>query len=354
MLSQKIINKESFHLLYQGKQIELFTLSNQNDITIQITNYGAKIVSIFVPDREGKLKDVVLGYDNIKDYIAGNPYFGAICGRYANRIAKGKFTIGDIEYKLPINNGPNHLHGGPEGFNNKCFDMVEYSESSKILELSYLSRDSEMNYPGNLRLNVHYELTDANELIINYSCTTDKPTHVNICAHSFFNLAGEGNGDILNHELFINADKYTPVDENQIPTGELASVENSPFDFRKPKKIGKDINVKNFQLETGKGYDHNFVIKDSGMSLAAKCVEPQSGRCLEVFTTQPGVQLYTGNWLDGSDKGKNGHCYDMRSAFCIETQHFPDSPNKPSFPSTQLLPGEKYNYICKYKFSVQK
>jgi aldose 1-epimerase len=352
------IKEDAFKGKHKGKIITLCTLKNKNGLVVQITNFGAKIVRIDVPDRNGNFADIVLGYETIDGYIEGNPYFGAICGRYANRIAKGKFIIDGYTYLLPVNNGPNSLHGGPEGFNNQMFDTkgVIKSPNSEAVDMIYVSMDGEMGYPGKLTLKVTYTLTDNNELRLDYKATTDKATHINICSHSFFNLAGEGNGDILSHELRINADKFTPVDDTLIPTGELKAVAGTPMDFTKPTIVGKRIDNKFDQLEYGKGYDHNWVInknKPGELGLAAVCYEAKSGRVMEVHTTQPGVQLYTGNWLDGSDKGKGGKAYGMRSALCLETQNYPDSPNRPDFPSTLLKPGEVYNHTCMYKFYVK-
>jgi len=327
-------------------------------MVVQITNFGAKIVSIYVPDHKGNFADVVLGYESIEEYIKGNPYFGAICGRYANRIANGKFVIDGKTYQLPVNNGPNSLHGGPEGFNNQVFEAkgVISTSDGEHVEMVYTSNDGEMGYPGTLTFKVTYSVTNSNELRLDYKATTDKATHVNICSHSFFNLAGEGNGDILKHELTINADKFTPGSDVLIPTGELKAVDGTPMDFRKPEIIGKRIDDDFDQLLNGKGYDHNWVInskKTGELTLAAVYLEPKSHRMMEVHTTQPGIQLYTGNWLDGSDKGKGNKSYAKRSALCLETQNFPDSPNKPVFPSTLLRQGEEYKHTCLYKFSVK-
>jgi aldose 1-epimerase len=354
----KIIDEDAFKGTHKAKTTALYTLKNRNGIIAQVTNFGAKIVSIYVPDRNGNYADIVLGYESIGGYIKGNPYFGAICGRYANRIADGKFVIDGVEYLLPVNNGPNSLHGGPEGFNNQVFDAkgVISTPDGEMVEMNYLSRDGEMGYPGTVTLKVTFSLTDSNELRLDFEAVTDKATHVNIASHSFFNLAGEGNGDILNHELTINADRFTPVNDVLIPTGELKGVEGTPMDFRNPEIIGKRIDDNFDQLAYGKGYDHNWVInstKPGELTLAAIYYEPKSGRIMEVHTTQPGVQLYTGNWLDGSDKGKGDKSYGMRSALCLETQNFPDSPNKPGFPSTILRPGEVYKNTCLYKFSIK-
>jgi aldose 1-epimerase len=352
------IKEEAFNGKYRGKTTALYTLKNKNGLVAQITNFGAKIVSIYVPDSQGNFADIVLGYETIGEYFKGNPYFGAICGRYANRIAGGKITIEGRTYQLPINNGPNSLHGGPDGFNDQVFDAkgIFKTENGEAVEMFYESRDGEMGYPGTLSLKVTYTLNKNNELRLDYEATTDKSTYINICSHSFFNLAGEGSGNILNHELRINADKFTPVNDVLIPTGEIKSVKGTPMDFTEQTIIGKRIDNKFDQLDWGKGYDHNWVLnkKTAGeLSLAAICFEPQSNRVLEVHTTQPGMQLYTGNWLDGSDKGKGGKSYGMRSALCLETQNFPDSPNKINFPSTLLKPGEVYKHTCLYKFYVK-
>lgn len=354
----KIISENAFKSTHKGKQTALYTLKNSSGLVAQITNFGCKIVSLYVPDRSGNLADIVLGYENIDDYIKGNPYFGALCGRYANRIAKGKFTIEGKTYQLPINNGPNSLHGGPDGFNNQVFDCngVVKAKDREAVEMFYVSKDGEMGYPGTLNVKVTFTLTDNNELILDFEAKTDKTTHVNICSHSYFNLAGEGNGDILGHELSINSDMFTPVSDDLIPTGELRRVAGTPMDFIKSKAIGRNIDDEYDQLGFGKGYDHNWVLKKQKageLSQAAICYEAKSGRVMEVYTTQPGVQLYTGNWLDGSDKGKGGKAYSMRSGLCLETQNFPDSPNKPDFPSTLLKPGETYKHACVYKFSVK-
>jgi len=351
----KYIKEEAFKGTFKDKTTALLTLKNKNGLVVQVTNFGGKIVSIYVPDRYGNFADIVLGFDTIEGYINGNPYFGAICGRYANRIANGKFEIEGKTYQLPVNNGTNSLHGGPEGFNNQVFDAkaVIKTKDGEAVEMVYVSNDGEMGYPGTLTLKVTYTLTDNNELKLEYHATTDKLTHVNIASHSYFNLSGEGNGDILDHELNLNADTYTPVSILLIPTGEFKPVAGTPLDFIKPKTIGKSINDKYDQLDYGKGYDHNFIInknKAGDLVLAARCYEPKSGRVLEVHTTQPGVQLYSGNWLDGSDKGKSGKAYGKRSGFCLETQNFPDSPNKPNFPSTLLKPGEAYKHLVVHKF----
>jgi aldose 1-epimerase len=354
----EVIKESAFKGQHRGKATALYTLRNKHGLVAQITNFGSKIVSIFAPDHAGNFADIVLGYETIDAYIKGNPYFGAICGRYANRIANGKFILDGKTYQLPVNNGPNSLHGGPEGFNNQVFDahgVIETKEGEAV-EMVYLSSDGEMGYPGTLILKVTYTLTNSNELKLDFEANTDKITHVNICSHSFFNLAGAGNGDILSHELRINGDRFTPVSDTLIPTGELRTVTGTPMDFSKPTIIGKHIDDNSDQLGYGKGYDHNWVLnrkKDGELGLAAVVTEPKSGRIMEVHTSQPGMQLYTGNWLDGSDIGKGGKAYGMRSALCLETQSFPDSPNKPGFPSTLLRPGESYKHTCLYKFFVK-
>jgi aldose 1-epimerase len=317
--------------------------------------YGGTVVSLKVPDKEGKFGDVVLGYDSLADYQKATAYFGALIGRYGNRVGKGKFSIDGKEFKLAVNNGVNHLHGGLKGF-----DKVVWTASPSVqadgahLELSYLSRDGEEGYPGNLNVKVEYVLTENNELKIIYSAVTDKPTVINLTHHSYFNLAGAGQGTILDHQLTLNADRFTPTDSGSIPTGELRSVKGTPFDFIKATAIGSRIDQNDEQLKFGNGYDHNFVLsKDKPLGLAATVYESTSGRVMEVFTTEPGVQFYTGNFLDGAIKGKNGQDYPRRSGFCLEAQHFPDSPNQPKFPSTVLRPGKTYTQTTIYKFSVR-
>jgi aldose 1-epimerase len=339
-----------------GKSIEIYSLKNSNGAEARIMTYGGTVVSLKVPDKNGKPGDVVLGYDSLDEYQNAKGYLGALIGRYGNRIGKGTFSLDGKEYKLAINNGVNHLHGGLKGF-----DKVVWTASPSVLpdgvhlELHYLSRDGEEGYPGNLNVKVEYVLTDSNELKIVYSATTDKPTIVNLTNHSYFNLAGQGNGLILNHQLTLNADRFTPTDNGSIPTGELRSVKGTPFDFTKSTAIGARIDQDNEQLKFGNGYDHNFVLNknDNELSLAATVYEPTSGRVMEVFTTEPGVQFYTGNFLDGSTNGKGGQTYPRRSGFCLETQHFPDSPNKPKFPSVVLRPGKTYSQTTIYKFSIR-
>lgn len=326
------------------------TLRNKNGMVATITPYGGKIISLWVPDKNGNLEDVVLGYDSASQYPGGNPYFGALIGRYGNRIAKGSFTLDGMQYKLALNNGANALHGGPGGLHNVYWTAEKVAGNK--LELYYLSKDGEEGYPGNLKIKVTYSLTDENELTIAYEATTDKTTIVNLTHHSYFNLAGAGNGTILDHSLYINADKFTPVDETLIPTGELKDVKGTPFDFTQATKIGERINADDAQLKNGLGYDHNWVLnrKGEGLSLAAILSEPNSGRIMEVWTTEPGLQFYSGNFLNGKDIGKGGKKYEYRSGLCLETQHFPDSPNQPTFPSTVLKPGDVYRHTTVYKF----
>jgi aldose 1-epimerase len=338
---------------YKTLQSETDTLTNNKGMTAIITPFGGKLMSLTVPDRNGKSGDVVLGYELADEYIKGNPYFGALIGRYGNRIAKGKFSIDGKEYQLATNNGANALHGGPVGFHNLLWQKK--STSSNQLILTYFSKDGDEGYPGNLNAQVTYTLTDENELMIDYEAVTDAPTIVNLTHHSFFNLAGEGSGDILNHLMMINGDRFTPVDTGLIPTGELKSVKGTPFDFTTPTSIGKHIDEANEQLKNGKGYDHNWVLtkKANELSLAATVAEPTSGRVMEVWTTEPGLQFYSGNFLDGKNIGKGGKRYEYRTGFCLEAQHFPDSPNHPDFPSTVLRPGEKYSQKTIYRFKTE-
>ncbi len=349
----KIIPEENFKCIHYEKQVSMYTLSNNNGLVAQITNYGAIIVSIFTPDRNGLFADIVQGYDTITDYIEGNsPYMGAICGRCANRIARGKFTLGNREFSLAVNNGPNHLHGGITGFNKVVWDVKSFSGSG--IQLEYLSVDGEEGYPGNLTVNVTYSLTDNNELQIKFKAKTDRTTVVNLAGHSYFNLSGEGSGLIYDHELTINGLFYTPTDETNIPTGEILSVKDTPFDFTKPVQIGERIDSNHQQISYGAGYDHNWVLNHQCgiLGLAASVYDPASGRTLEVYTTQPGLQLYTANWID-DEKGKGGKRYKRREAFCLETQHFPDSINKPHFPSVILYPENEYDHSCIYKFGTK-
>ncbi|MBV9470860.1 MAG: galactose mutarotase [Abitibacteriaceae bacterium] len=350
------ITRKSFGKAPDGHPISLYTLTNAHGMEARITNYGGIVVSLTAPDRNGKFGDVVLGYSTIDGYIKNSPYFGALIGRYGNRIAKGHFTLDGHTYKLAVNNGPKSLHGGKKGFDKVVWQAHEVRARNGVgLALHYLSKDGEEGYPGNLSVDVLYTLTNNNELRIDYKATTDKDTVLNLTNHSYFNLAGQGNGDVLGHLMMINADKFTPIDKTSIPLGDLKPVQVTPFDFRKPTAIGARINEQDQQLKFGTGYDHNFVLnrKGTGLSLAARAYEPKTGRVLEAYTTQPGVQFYTGNFLDGTIKGKGGKVYKQRYAFCLETQHYPDSPNRPDFPTTVLKPGQTYKQTTVYKFSAR-
>lgn len=334
--------------------LKTYTLQNKSGAKLTITNYGGKVMSLWVPDRDGKLGDVVLGYDTAAEYLTGKQYFGAIIGRYANRIAQGKFQLDGKEYQLTKNNGPNSLHGGPEGFH-KVLWQVEpiHTKEGEALKLTYTSKAGEEGFPGTLTAEVIYTLTDDNDFVIDYSAVTDQPTVVNFTHHSFFNLAGEGAGDVLDHELYINADQITEVDDTLIPTGKLMPVGGTPFDFREMHPIRERIGDKDVQLKIGNGYDHNWVLKKKDVySLAAKVREPNSGRVMEVWTTEPGLQFYSSNNLNDTIKGKGEKTYPYRSALCLEAQHFPDSPNHSHFPPTTLRPGDKYIQRTAYKFSV--
>jgi len=348
------IKRSVFGKMPDGQEVHLYTLTNPNGMQVAITNYGGRIVSILAPDRNGKMADVVLGFDNLPDYMKYNTYFGALVGRYANRIGGAKFTLDGKVYPLPVNNGPNSLHGGIKGFDKRVWTAKEIPGDEPALELTYLSKDGEEGYPGNLQATVVYTLTKDNGVNIDYSATTDKDTVVNLTNHSYFNLAGEGNGDILKTVLWINSDEITPVDATQIPTGKVMKVDGTPFDFRKPAPIGARINEDNQQLKNGKGYDINYILdrKGPGLELAARAYDPESGRELEVYTTEPGIQLYSGNFLDGSVHGKGGVAYGPRSAFCLETQHYPDSPNQPGFPTTELKPGQTFHQVTVFKFTT--
>lgn len=349
----KFINMtQKDHIEVDGKKVSLYTLLNNNGMSVDITNYGAKILSIMVPDKNGKFEDVVLGFETFDEYLTQEEYFGAICGRFANRIKNAKFTLDGTEYKLTANNGPNALHGGVDGFNTQIWDIVRV-EPEKIV-LHYLSKDGEEGYPGNLDVTVTYELSDDNELKIHYEATTDKSTVIGLCNHSYFNLKGAGNGTIRDHYLQLNADFHTVLDEDTCTTGEIASVDNSVYDFRKPTLIEERIDDKDFLRF--RGIDNNWVIRKNQfgeLALAGYVSEPTSGRKLEVFTTQPGIQVYTGNWIEQL-KGKNNKTYDVQYAICLEAQGFPASPNFSHFPSPVLRPGKKYDEWCIYKFSVEK
>jgi len=345
-----MMTRETFGKMPDGTEVDLYTLTNRSGMKVKITNYGGIIVSIETPDREGKPGDVVLGYDNLEGYLTKNPFFGCLVGRYGNRIGKARFSLSGVEYKLAANNGQNHLHGGLKGFDKQVW-QAKALEAGNGIELKYLSKDGEEGYPGNLSVTVTYTLSDDNGLRIDYLATTDKETVLNLTNHSYFNLAGEG--DILGHEMMIDADRFTPVDSELITTGELRPVAGTPLDFLKPTAIGARIDSTDQQVVFGKGYDHNFVLnhKAGEMGLAARVYDPKSGRQLEVLTTEPGVQFYTGNFLDGTITGKGGSVYQRRSGFCLETQHFPDSPNKQQFPSPVLKPGETYRTSTIFRFS---
>ncbi len=348
------IKKQPFGKTADGEAVDLYTLTNANGVEVAVMTYGGTVVSLKVPDRAGKLTDVVLGYDSLDGYLKSSPYFGSIIGRYGNRIAKGAFSLNGHQYTLAKNDGENTLHGGVKAFDKVVWKASEVKSKTGVgLSLSYLSKDGEEGFPGNLSVTVVYRLTNGNELKIDYSATTDKTTVINLTHHSYFNLAGEGS--ILNHEMMIDASRFTPVDNGLIPTGELRSVKGGPMDFTKPARIGARIDEQNEQLVLGKGYDHNWVLNNSAarLALAARAYEPASGRVMEVYTTEPGIQFYTGNFLDGQITGKGGQVYKKRYGFCLETQHFPDSPNKPSFPSTVLKPGRTYRSTTVYKFSVK-
>ncbi len=344
----------SFGVLEDGRAVDLFVLSNENGMKAAITNYGGIVMSLTAPDRSGDYADVVLGFEDLEGYLAGHPYFGAIVGRYGNRIAKGAFVIGRRRYSLAANNRGNHLHGGRKGFDKALWRATPRASSAQ-LELTHTSPDGDEGYPGRLEIAVTYTLTDADELRIDYHATTDEPTHVNLTNHSYFNLAGHGNGGILGHRVFLDADRFTPVNGRLIPTGELRRVGGTPMDFRRPTAVGARIEDDDEQLIFGCGYDHNWVLnkKERDLVLAARVSEPVSGRVLEVLTTEPGVQFYTANFLDGTLIGKEGSAYGRRSAFCLETQHFPDSPNKVDFPTTLLRPAEVYETTTVYRFSAR-
>lgn len=348
------ITRHRFGQTAEGIPVDLFTLTNRNGVEVKITNYGGIVVSLKVPDRNGTLGDVVLGYDTLEGYLKDNrPYFGAIIGRYANRIAKGRFTLDGREYRLAQNDGDNHLHGGIKGFDKVVWKARPVKNRQGVgVRLTYRSRDGEEGYPGTVSVTVTYTLTDANELRIDYVATTTKKTILNLTHHSYFNLAGTG--DILEHRLWINADRFTPVDRTLIPTGEIRSVKGTPLDFTRPTPIGARIEEQDEQLLFGHGYDHNWVLNksDASLTLAARVKEPRTGRVLEVYTTEPGLQFYSGNFLDGSITGKANRVYGRRAGFCLEAQHFPDSPNKPHFPSVVLAPGQQYRQTTVYKFSV--
>ena len=349
---EALFSQAPFGQAPDGSPVEIFTLRKPGGIEARICNYGGILVTLKAPDREGRLDDVVLGYDHLEGYLTLSPYFGAVVGRYANRIAKGTFTLDGVTYTLAANNGPNSLHGGRKGFDKVVWHAAQTgTASAPSLTLQYLSKDGEEGYPGNLSVTAIYSLTDENGLRLDLTAITDKTTIVNLSQHTYFNLAGKG--DILGHEIQIDADRFTAVDGTLIPTGELRPVEGTPFDFRKSVAMGARIEQNEEQLNHGRGYDHNFVLNHpiGHLDVIARVTEPLTGRVLEVLTTAPGVQLYTGNYLNGAIKGKGGQVYAKRSGFCLEAQHFPDSPNHPAFPSTTLRPGELYRNTIIYRFS---
>ena len=355
--SMNRIESKPFGELEDGQNAQLFTLTNENGMQLSLTNYGGIITHIIVPDKNGNMGDVVLGYDNLEGYLKASPYFGAIIGRYGNRIKEGKFTLNGQEYTLATNNGPNHLHGGVKGFDKVLWSAREIETADRLgLELTYVSKNGEEGYPGTLNAKVVYLLTSQNEIRIEYEASTDKPTICNLTHHSYFNLKDAGKSPILGHELMIDAEKMTPVDSTLIPTGALLAVEGTPFDFREAKTIGSLIDADHEQLKFSLGYDHNFVLNGNAGDLRRVAVlsEPESGRMIEIYTEEPGLQFYSGNFLDGSITGKKGIVYQYRHGLCLETQHFPDSPNQPDFPSTMLNPGEIYKTTTIYKFSVMQ
>jgi aldose 1-epimerase len=349
------VTQQVFGKTPDGTPVDLYTLTNAHGLEAKITTYGGAVVSLLVPDQKGQLDDVALGLETLAEYIEKSPYWGCITGRYANRIAGGKFTLNDVEYTLAQNNGENHLHGGLKGFDKVVWAAEEISSDDGVgLKLTYLSKDGEEGYPGNLSVEVVYTLTNADALKIEYLASADKETIVNLTNHTYFNLADGGAGDILGHELMIDADRFTPIDNTLIPTGELRRVEGTPMDFRQLTPIGARIEQDDEQLRFGGGYDHNWVLNssDGSLTLAARVQEPTTGRVMEVYTTEPGIQFYSGNFLDGSIIGKSGKIYQKRHGLCLETQHFPDSPNKPNFPSTVLKPGQTYQTTTIFKFIV--
>lgn len=351
----KPVVRSSFGTLPDGTAVDLYTLTNAGGMEVHVTNYGGIITSIKTPDRDGKLGDITLGYDSLQGYLQGTAYFGAIVGRYANRIGKAQFKLDGHTYKLPANNGPNTLHGGITGFDKAVWKAEPFEKPGEVgIVFTHTSPDGDQGFPGALATQVTYTLTDRNELAFDYKATTDKPTVVNLTQHAYFNLAGEGSGDVLGHEVIIHADRYTPVDSTLIPLGKLASVEGTSLDFRNKTAIGARIDSDHPQMKLGNGYDHNYVVNRQGneLVLAARVEEPTTGRVMEVRTTEPGVQFYTGNSLDGTI-GKSNHAYDRRNGLCLETQHFPDSPNKPGFPTTTLRPGEEYHSRTVYRFTTQ-
>ncbi len=354
--SKPVVTRQPFGSTSDGVPVELYTLIVEKGMKASITTYGGAVVSLEAPDRNGKLADIVLGCDDVLRYEKQNAYLGALIGRYGNRIGRARFALDGVEYRLAKNNGANTLHGGLRGFDKRVWHAREVDrQEGAAIQLTYVSKDGEEGFPGNLSVTVNYVLTAKNELIIEYTAETDKNTVVNLTNHSYFNLAGQGTGTILGHEVMINADRFLPVDSGLIPTGEFRAVAGTPFDFTRATTIGARIDQGDEQLKFGGGYDHNWVLnkQQTGMSKAAEVYEPGSGRVMEVWTTEPGLQFYTGNFLDGTIHGKGGNAYVYRGAFCMETQHFPDSPNKPQFPSTLLKPGDTYHSVTIYRFSAR-
>jgi aldose 1-epimerase len=349
------VHTSDYGVTPKGDSIKKYTLTNKNGMKVEVINFGGIITSLTAPDRNGKYEDIVLGFTKPEGYFDGNPYyFGALIGRYGNRIANAKFTLEGKAYEIDKNDGPNSLHGGKEGFHTRFWNIEEVKDAKfPTLKLSYTSADGEEGYPGKLTTTVFYTLTDENALEISYEAETDKPTVVNLTQHSYFNLSGNFTKTITDHELQINADQFLPVNETLIPTGEQKAVKGTPFDFTVSKPIGKDINAEDDQLKKGKGYDHNWILNGKGLRSIAKVYHQGTGRLMEVFTDEPGVQFYSGNFLDGKFDTKTGGKNEFRTGFCLETQHFPDSPNQPSFPSTELKPGQKYQSKTIYKFSVK-
>ncbi|NJO89499.1 MAG: galactose mutarotase [Chloroflexia bacterium] len=349
------IKAENFSKTIDGKEVRLYTLVGKNGIGMKVTNFGARVIALCVADTSGKPVDIVLGYNTLNEYI-NNPesYFGAAIGRYGNRIGGAKFSLDSTEYQLPVNNGPNHLHGGPKGFFDVVWDAEQLSDSKIIFK--YLSPDGDQGYPGNLNVTMTYELTLDNALKIDYEATANKPTVCNLTHHSYFNLSGEGAETINDHVLMIKAKGYTPVDSTLIPIGDIAEVANTPFDFNQPTEIGKRVNEEIVQLKFGGGYDHNWVLskEKDGEELICSVYSPITKINMDVFTDQPGIQFYGGNFIDGTQTGKSGKNYRYRSAFCLETQHYPDSPNKPDFPSVRLNPSKTYRHTCSYRFSIEE
>ncbi len=346
--------KDAFEGVIDGKTTRMYTMENAHGMLVTLTNYGAKIVSVYTPDKDGDFADVILGFSSLQEYQQYGASHGAVVGPFANRIAGARFTIGEETYQLPVNNGEACLHSGPDSWYRKVWDVEKGGNKATF---TIKSPDGENGFPGKITGKVTYTLTDDNELKMDYRVTTEKPTHINVTNHSYFNLRGEGNGDILDHVLVINADQVTPVvDDSMIPAGDLKDIRGTPLDFSTPHPIGERIDADHPQLQYGNGYDFNYVLnKEPGeLSFAASAYEPESGRYLEVFTTEPGIQLYTGNFLDGTEIGKSGVAYEKRTGFCLETQHFPDTPNQPSFPSTLLKPGEVYQSTTILKFSVKE